>query len=96
MAVFYEQHTQTFDERAFTNAGHAGDAQPNRFAGVRQYLVNNFARQLMMVGARAFNQCDGLRQQPAILFVEAFDQYVGVSRIHFSCFEFILRHLKTL
>jgi hypothetical protein len=68
MTGFHKRYAKTLNESAFANPGHTGNAKPNRFSGMRQQLINDLARPLLMVGARTFDQGDGFRQQPAVLF----------------------------
>jgi hypothetical protein len=49
---------------------------------MRQQFINDFASQLLMVGARTFNQGDGFREKPAVLFPYTLYVYLNVVRIH--------------
>ena len=63
---FNQEHSQAFDEGTFPDTGNAGDSQADRFTGMRQEPLQNGLGLLLMTRKRAFDEGDGLGQDPAV------------------------------
>ena len=84
MPVSHQRHSQAFDEGTFANAGHTGYAKTNCPAGMRQQFINDLARQLLVIRARALDQRDGFGQQPAIPLADTPYIYIKIFWVHVS------------
>jgi hypothetical protein len=82
MTGFHKRYAKTLNKSAFANTGYTGNAETNRISGMRQQLINDLARLLLMVAARTFDQGNGFRQQPAVLFADPLDQYFRIDWTH--------------
>ncbi len=59
MPLAGQVHTENFDEGTLAHPGHAGNAQPNRLASVRQQAIDDRGRHLPMLRQAALDQGDG-------------------------------------
>jgi hypothetical protein len=82
MTGFHKRYAKTLNESAFANSGHTGNAKPNCLSGMRQQFIDNLACPLLMVGARAFDQGDGFRQESAVLLADTLYIYFKIFWIH--------------
>ena len=58
--------TEGFDESAFANTGHAGDADAFGLACLRQQSLQNLLRLCFVRTRVTLDQCDGARQNRAV------------------------------
>ena len=77
-AVAHDVHAEHVDESAFASAGHAGDADAQRIAGLGRTPWQNFRGQLAIAFQIAFNDGDGARENHPVALQDPFD--VGFGR----------------
>ncbi len=78
MALFAQMQAERLDKGAFACARHAGNADPDRIAGVGDELAQHFLAQVEMGLGVAFDQSNGLSddiavagQHPGDVFIDA-------------------------
>ncbi len=76
MALVAEAHAERFDEGAFARAGHAGNADPDRFAGVRDQLAQHLLSHVEMRLGIALHQRNGLAKDVAVARQHAGDVFI--------------------